>query len=96
MAESEALDSMEKIRQRLENEYLLCDKNLTDSVFSCLGYKTSSVRPEGRRPSICPQWEHFHPIIELRESFRYRLGSLIWHCRQFSQHQHENARRRLS
>lgn len=91
MDESDVLDSTEKINKRLENEYLLCDKNLTDSIFSCIGYKTSQVRPEGRKPSVCPQWEDFHPIIELRESLKYRLGSLIWHCRQLPSHQHEYA-----
>jgi len=93
MSDSEVLDTTEKIRKRLEIEYHICDRTLTDSVLNCLGYKTSYNRTEGRKPSICPQWKHFHPIIDLRESLRYRLGSLIWHCRQFSKYQQEYAER---
>ncbi len=95
MAEAEILDSTEKIRNRLESEYQLIGEILMKETMKCLGYKTSQGRPENRNPSVCPQWEHFHPIIESRESLIYRISSLIWHCRQFNEYQ-QNCARKIS
>ena len=90
MSDEGVLDSTEKIRDRLEHEYHIVGRFLMDKILKCLGYKTTSHRPENRNPSVCPQWEHFHAVIDLRESLGYRLGSLIWHCRQFPQLQKEH------
>lgn len=57
----------------------------------CLGYKTSQNRSGNHIPSVCPQWEHFHSVIESRDSLGYRLGSLFWHCKQFPHYQTEHA-----
>lgn len=91
MTDSADLNTTENISKRLEIEYHNCSREIHDSVINCLAYKTTEHRPENRKPSICPQWEHFHSVIELKESLNYRVGSLIWHCRQFPRHQKEFA-----
>jgi hypothetical protein len=86
MPEAKTLNNTESIKKRLEVEYQIFNQFLFEKLSNCLGYKTDFLRPEGRRPSICPQWEHFHSVIESRESLSYRVSSLLWHCMQFPDH----------
>lgn len=86
------LDAAEKIRKQLDSEHHSFFQVLMESTLNCLAYKTNADRPEGRKPSIRVQWEHFHEVIDLRESLNYRVGSLIWHCSQFHSHQIRHAK----
>jgi len=86
MSDDGTIKSTPEARERLEIEYKIFNRFLFEKTSNCLAYKTDFLRSSDSEPSVCPQWQHFHKAINSRDSLGYRVGALIWHCRQFPDH----------